>query len=113
LKNVFESYFNRSPYIAETESPVTISAGEVNGQPVVIIEFDRSTFTQTLGVTFESGETLDNWLLATGLTELVQPLSPVAERVQVIAAQDVPIRFFRFVSVVAGGGSTSASASTR
>lgn len=103
LKNVFEAFFGRNPHVAEPDSPVTISAGEINGQPVVVIEFDRSTFTQFLGVTFESSETLDGWLTATGLTEIVQPLSPTQERVQLVGAQDVPVKFFRLVSTLVAG----------
>ena len=107
LSAIFEAFFGRNPYVAETTSPVTISAGEINGQSLVIIEFDRTTFSQSLGVTFESSEDLDAWLEATGLTETVQPLSPTQERVQLVAVQDVPIKFYRLVTAVVGTGSGS------
>lgn len=104
LKNIFESYFGRNPYVAETEPVVTISAALLNGQPVVVLEFDRATYGPALGIRFESSQNLAAWLAANDLLEQVQPLGGGLERVRLVDAQNLPVRFFRLVGNLAGAG---------
>jgi hypothetical protein len=103
LRNLFESYFGRNPYVAETEPPLTITAGLLNGEPVVVLEFDRATGAAALGIRFESSQNLLTWLGASDLIEEVQPLGGGLEHVRLIAAQNLPIRFFRLVGELAAG----------
>jgi hypothetical protein len=104
LENVFEAFFGRNPYVAETDPPVSLAAGTANGQPVVILEFNRASGSASLGITFESSIDLDHWLAASGLSESVQPIAAGLERVTLVAARDVPTKFFRLVSHLLGAG---------
>jgi hypothetical protein len=101
LPLVLEAFFGRSPHVAEPEPPVTVAVGELNDQPVVVFTFERTTATRSLGVTFETSEAADTWIAAAGLTEVVQPLASDRQRVQLIAARDLPAKFFRFAAAAA------------
>ena len=103
LINALEAFFGRNPWVAETDPVLTVSPAEIHGQPVVIIEFDRATSSPSVGIRFESSEALNQWLEATGLTEEVQPLTAGMEHVRLIAARDVPVRFFRAVAILGNG----------
>lgn len=105
LLNVFEAFFGRNPHVAEKEPVMTLSTGEVNGQQVVVLEFNRSTYSQSFGIRFENSADLTHWLAATGLTEYTQPLSHSMERVQLVALRDLPAKFYRVAADLAAAGS--------
>jgi hypothetical protein len=99
--NVMEAFLGRSPWIAEEDPIMMISAGEIDGQPVLVFTFNRARYSPSLGVVFQSSAQLDSWLEATGLTEEVQPLDAVTEQVRLIAPRDLPAKFFRFATAAA------------
>ncbi len=109
LKNIFEAFFGRNPHAAETAPVLTISAGEVNGQQVVVLEFDRTTYSQSFGIRFEDSEDLDAWVNAAGLTEHVQPIDGSIERVRLMSPRDVPMKFYRVAADLAGMGTATAA----
>ncbi len=108
LRNLFESSFGRNPYVAETEPLLPLSGGRLNGQLVVVLEFDRSTHAAALGIRFESSQNLLTWLVASDLIEEVQPLGGGLECVRLLDAHNLPARFFRLVDELAGGGAGAA-----
>ena len=107
LPNGLEAFFGRDPHIYETTPPVSISTGQLDGLPVLVIDFERSTYSQSLAVVFQSSEDLDTWLTANGIIEEVQPLSSELEQVRFIAYHDVPTRFFRFLVSLAGADNSA------
>ena len=109
LRNIFEAFFGRNPHVAETAPVLTISAGEVNGQQVVVLEFDRTTYSQSFGIRFENSEDLDAWVNAAGLTEHVQPVDGSIERVRLASPRDAPMKFYRVAADLAGAGHGTAA----
>jgi hypothetical protein len=105
LLNIFEAFFGRNPHVAETEPVMTLSTGELNGQQVVVLEFNRSTYSQSFGIRFENSADLTNWLAATGLTEYAQPIDNSTERVQLVALRDLPAKFYRVAADLEAAGS--------
>ncbi|MCU0779894.1 MAG: hypothetical protein MUF04_02190, partial [Akkermansiaceae bacterium] len=94
LVNAFEAYFGLNPRRADHGSPMQVYAGEPAGQPVLVLEFERASYAGSLGIGLETSIDLSTWDPATGLTELVEPLSADRQRVRILAPASDPARFF-------------------
>jgi hypothetical protein len=95
LANYLEAYFGRDPFRAESAPLLSITAGQTNGQPVAMVEYDRASFAGSFNVQLESSDDLRSWNPAIDLVETVIPLDALRERVRFTTAQDRVSRFFR------------------
>jgi hypothetical protein len=98
LVNAFEAYFGLNPRRPDHGSPMQVYADKSAEQPVLVLEFERASYAGTLGIGLETSINLSTWDPASGLTELVQPLSADRQLVRILAPATDPARFFRLAA---------------
>jgi len=99
LSNYLEAYLGRNPFQAESQPVFTIVPGQEDGQPVVMVQFDRAAFANWPDVSPLSSDELGVWRVPNDLTQVVEPVDSQKVHVRLTAPVDRASRFFRIGKV--------------